>query len=298
MQRGVAVSFTGDALFTQTPAPLKLPSEGGKLEEWWAKSQADMNNTELQKRLCAGGAAGDAGWRGACAEFVSSSSITCNEECRHLRGGSDEFGDIIDDSVDACAARDEQTCYNVCLDDKLFDAQDVVQGNGTRANPPCNENQTAAEMNSVRKEKEDFWNHLMDATTLNAGDSFWMDEREWKAHKKAEKQLQSQFDDFWVTVCKADQSKVCDGVLKTTTKKTFLSQKHSESSRQLVHHLHSKISAEAYKSWLEASQFPGAMALSAICRSNRHPGLRPAKSISFIDAAWSGIGTVLRMFRV
>lgn len=297
---GFAGSVAISAVQHQTPAPLKLPSDGGKLEEWWVKSQSEMANADLQSRMCAGGAAGDASWRGACSEFVKSASILCTEECRHLRGGSDFFGSPSDDTFDVCTARDEHTCYNVCLDDKLFDSEDVVLGNGTIANPPCI-NQTAYEMTSVRREREDFWNHVLTSSAVNPGDTFWTDEKEWKAMKKAQKRLQTQFDDFWDVVCKNSKSAACEGVATATkktfllakssrtvdvmhqekldlfeavskekeflAKTTFLLRKSSRTSGKFIGQLRSKSSVEAYKRWFQTSQFPVAVALSGICQS-------------------------------
>lgn len=267
---------TTPAATTTPPAPapagdlgtgMKLPSDGGKLEQWYEQSKLDMANGNLQERLCAGGTSGDAGWRGSCAEYVRASSIYCTEDCRHLRGGSDHFGTPVDDSTDVCEARDERTCYNVCLGDKLFDDEDKVLGNNSVANPPCNENQTYAERNSVRKEREGFWKDVMESTVVNVGDSFWKEEWEWKAEKEATKKLHAQFDSFWNTVCKEDSSAVCQGVKAAPklTKKTFFLRKRSKTSNQLQQYLHSKHSHEAYKAWFERSQFPGVVALSANC---------------------------------
>jgi len=275
---GFDVSVDMPAVQHQTPAPLKLPSDGGNISEWYEKSRGEMATADLQTRLCAGGAAGDASWRGACAEFVRSSSIACTDECRDIRGGHDLFGDSPDESFDTCAARDERTCYNVCFDDKLFNGRDVVLGNGTAANPPCI-NRTADSMHSVRREREDFWNQLLDAATSGArpGDSFWTEDWEWAAQKKGQVKIQAQFDSFWETVCKNDASAACEGV-PGAAKKTFLLRRkssQSRTSRQLIRYLRSQRSLTAYKGWLEESQFPGVMALSAICqsRSTRHVAL-------------------------
>lgn len=268
-----SVGFFGDlaAVQHQTPAPLKLPSDGGKLEEWWVRSQSNMANADLQSRICAGGYAGDASWRGACAEYVRGSSIACTEHCRHLRGGSDFFGDAADETFDICAARDERTCFNVCLDDKLFDSHDLVLDKGNRSNPDCVYGLNHTEGTSVQEERQEFWVNVLTHTGNTPGDFAWTEKWEWEGQKKANKRLQKQFDSFWDIVCTNDKAAACKFISPAAKKKSFLFRKSSscsKTSRHLRKYLATKKSLQAYKSWLETSQFPGTLALSAGCQQH------------------------------